>query len=192
MTEFNFVIDENTKILITVPGLPTKRNYYYKFAEKLNKFDEATAKFMKQNDEIILQKDVLQEIVCCLSFTLQAAAKERLPLPSDVVQGLAGRVLNDMLYGKRKEQIPSNFLALVNLQETSVLIYNGESGVCIEIAPLYRGNKHGAGYERLAFEQFFDDYQPLALEIISLSAAYEWHMQCVSILKMIDAEYLIR
>lgn len=192
MTEFNFIIDNNSKIVFIIPDLPQKCNYYYEPTVKLHKFDEVTVEYKNVNgDSIELSKDILNEIAGVFNNVLKKLISNKKQLLSGIKKGSLGYVLNHVINEKQDDDL-SLFWVWSSREHTATLMYSVEEKIYMEIVPLYPWTFIEPSNEEnyISFEEFMKNYKPYVFEVVDKSIAIKWQEQCEGILKMVDSDYL--
>jgi|GEM_PF-2076987 hypothetical protein len=191
-TKFDFIIDRNNKITVTVPDIPSKINYYYEPTEKLNQFDEATVYFNinghKENapskNKIILKQDTIDYTIFRFYELLQEAVSNHLALANNTIMpGNLGAELNKMLNRTSKFDIRP-FWVWSCLNNTDTLLYNYNNKIFLEIVPTCPDlftNKATQIVDKL-FKRFMKTYKPYFVAQISHKKAQAWLKQCEEIL----------
>ena len=186
-TEFSFIIDNNKKIMISIPNLPLKFNYYYEPTEKLHKFDEATAYLITMQNQMVLHQDMLDDIILSFEGTLKKVVSNNLPLPSTIKPGNAGAELNMML-NDISDLNMKPYWVWSSLERTHTLLYNYDNKIYLEISPgcpdLFT-DKPARTINKL-FKEFMKTHKPYFVIEIPLETAKKWLEQSEQIIQMIN------
>lgn len=185
MTNIIFKLDTTSLISIKIPDLPEKFNYYYEPTEHLHKFDEAETFFIKNNKQLQLKKDILQEAILPFNFLLKKAIANELSLPEGINPGDVGKELNKS-YNERPHAEVSSFSVWQSVRrKTCTLLYNFNDSIYLEIVPLYKWSyiepKKNEKY--IPFDEFLKTYKPYYVEVIPRNVAFAWQKQCEEIIK---------
>jgi len=186
-TEFNFVLDNKTKILISIPDLQLKFNYYYEPTEKLHKFDEAKVCFVSKQNEILLCQDILDHIIQTMHVRLKKASTNNLLLPERLKAGYVGAELNKMLNGISDLNL-NPFWMWSALGEVQTLLYNYDNKIYLEIVPTFPDSFDDNSDKPLSelFKEFMKTYKPYFVTEIPIETAQQWLEQSEQIIQMIN------
>ncbi len=189
-TEFNFIINENKKIIITIPDVKTKYNYFFKPTKRLHRCDEATAYFIEKNHEKLeIKKHTLDDVVLNLYGKLKSIIDDNnLKLPKNCETGTVGYELNNMLMYHNNDFFSQFWTWSSISSKADTLIYQADNKIYIEIVPSYPwlfSEPELDNPEYITFEEFMKNYKPYVVETISRETAKEWLQQCEEILKII-------
>lgn len=191
MIEVNFVLDQDKKFSIKVPGLPDKINYYYDPISELHKFDEAMVAFIDQKNCIDLKQDVIDEILCRLYGSLKLAIDHKLVLPNTIKFGCVGYLLNQYLNDLNSFDIFPYWMWSSNMNVATIL-YNFEDKIYFEIVPTYPWTflepVEGDGY--ITFQEFMITYKPYIVEGIPINTAKKWCDKSEALLKQLNSACL--
>jgi hypothetical protein len=193
MTQFDFVLDKEKRISITVPDVASKFNYYYEPTEKLHQFDEATVTFISKAKSKEIYEDMIDEILFRFYGTLNRVLYNKIVTPSMVKPGNMGYLLNTLPDEEWDDEL-SIFWVWSSPKDIQTFIYKINDIIYLEIAPTYPWHyiepKPGDNY--IPFEEFMKSYKPYAVEVIPQPIALEWMNKCEEIIKLIGVESLLR
>jgi len=185
ITEINFILNEEKKIVVKIPDIKSKFNYYYEPSEKLHKFDEVTVFFVTKDCEIEIFKDSLDDFIVPFYRLLKKAIANNLELPREIEEGKAGEMLNDYL-NERSTLDLKPFWLCSSLKNNDTLLYTKNNKIYMEVTPLYPWTfiepKSEDNY--ISFDEFMKSYKPDAVEPILHVIACEWLAQCLEIINL--------
>ena len=186
MTQIDFQIDKEKKIIVTVPNLEKKITYFYPSTENLHKFDEATLYYINNNYSLEICKDTLDEVILSLHGALKYALSNIKSLPSNIEAGTAGYALNHMLNNIAIDDLKP-FWVWSSKEHVQTLIYSSNNTIYLEIIPTYPWvyNEPKPGDRYISFEEFMKTYKPYAVEQISHEIAQIWLDECEKALRTI-------
>lgn len=184
---FDFVIDFEKKITINIPDPSEKFNYYYDITSSLNKFDEATALLIMNDRQVVLAKDILDDVIVSFNATLKRALENHLHLPSYLKTPGIGFELNKMLNDKNDYDF-SPFWMWSSLTHVQTLIYNYQSEIYLEIIPTCPDVNTDQSDEIIeeSFQKFMKNYKPILVTTIPLQIAQDWLVETEKIITMIN------
>jgi len=187
------VILVNNAILLLIPDLKNKVNYFYKVSEKLHKFDEATVILNQNNKKFVLKIDAIQIIIEELNNILKKAKNKKIALPNNLSIGQLGYIYNQETY----KNIPNDTINfskywLWSIRDIQTWLYNKKNKIYIEISPSYPWLyiEPEKTSEFITFDKFMTKYKPLLIAELNNSLIEKWITECENILSYLEENHI--
>ncbi len=195
-------INENEKITLSISSFDQKFNYYRVPSKKLDKFDEVSLICEFKEGEMLIVKDILDDILFGLQFDLEKAVYDRLPIiPDSIEKGEMGKacIINqyrmdteEKTYVENKTIDFSDYVFISGVDIQSWIYRDYYNNIYIEVSPLYpfsyRDIKEGEKF--ISFDDFMKNYKPY-FSCVDKKNIFEWK-QAVDLLYMeIDDECIL-
>ncbi len=180
-----FKINVNDSIEILVPKVEDKFNYYYETTKNLHMFDIVTVIFKTNNEEIIVVKDQLNEIITSLCNSLEKTLNFERTLPNTIDIGELGKYYNINRSNENSERFPFSRFWLWSSNKLQAWLYCSANKIYLEITPTYpwlHSDKPIKSVDYITFNEFIKTYKPIVTEEIDHATAQKWLEQCNEIL----------
>ncbi len=191
--QFKFTNDIVFELM--VPPLKEKYNYYYKPTEALHKFDEVTVILNVKGLKTTIVNDILQDVICSLSFHLKKALQNELILPSQISLGSLMNFYNRDHYRHywQDEKLPYIFTIDCDLcwlwstpDDMQSWMYNRDNKIYLEIEKVYAVPEP---QNDEAFEEYIAQYKPFFFAEVPHEIAQEWLKKAEKIVREIGSDY---
>jgi hypothetical protein len=171
------MIDQKNKINI----------YGYK-SGRLHVFDEVEVKYIDQDTTILLAKDIVRQVITNFSTALEKSLKNELLLDRFLPIGSVGRTFSEKTFMEESNDIFSEYWVWSTPGGGQTWLYNADDKIYLEISQIYpwlfSDPKKDEVY--VSFDDYIDNYKPIALVELQKSLVQSWINQCLGALREIE------
>lgn len=179
---------QNIEIIIDEQN---KTNIYGYQVEGLHSFDEVEVEYIHEDKKIILAKDSVQYIIDTFSIALEKSLKNELPLDESFTIGRIGyffskkRYMNEL---EEKDDIFSQYWVWSSPDNIQTWLYNVDNKIYLEISPTYAWlfSDPQEDEHYISFDEYMNDYKPIALVELQESFVQSWINQCHDVLQKME------
>jgi hypothetical protein len=187
-----FQISESQQIHIAI-NEQHKINIYGYETNGLHIFDEVKAEYIHGDKAVTLTTDIVQEVVVTFCTSLEMALKNELPLDEFLVAGKVGYFFSKKTYmatdrSEKKEDFFSQYWVWSSSNNIQTWLYNVDNKIYLEISPTYSWLflDHQGDDHYISFDEYMNDYEPIALVELQESLIRLWIDECHILLQKIE------
>ncbi len=188
------IIDENDKV-----------NIYGYETDDLHVFDEVEVRYIDGEQEVVLAKDIVREIVSVFSASLEKSLKNKLSLDKSLAIGKVSQkysyLFDDMDSIFTKYSVWSSPESKIH-----TWLYNRDNKIYLEISPIYpwlyqtpQFDEHinndkpivivALPNDTISFDEYMNNYKPIAVVELQEQRVQTWIDQCDTLLQKIETVF---
>jgi hypothetical protein len=190
-----FQISESQDIKVVIDEQSKTNTYGYQ-AEGLHIFDEVEVKYIHNDKTIVLARDIVRYVVETFCNSLEMVLKRELLLERSLVVGKVGYFFSKEKYItadesdelEKKDDIFSQYWVWSSPDNIQTWLYNVDSKIYLEISQTYSWLFSDPEEDELyvSFEEYVNDYKPIAIIELEESLIRTWIDQCHNILHTME------
>lgn len=190
-----FVISGFQQIHITINGDAKVNTYGYE-TDGLHIFDEVEVKYIHSDKKIVLASDIARYAVEKFGTSLEKSLKNELPLDESLTVGKVGYFFSKKKYtttdqsdgSEKKHDIFQQHWVWSSPTNIQTWLYSANNKIYLEISPtypwLFSDPEEGEVY--ISFDEYKDNYKPIALVELQESRVLSWINDCDVLLQKME------